>query len=246
MSDTARLVIASTSGTTTTVPPVPIGKQPGRRSIGRGRPPLLHRFATLLRLGRIHAGRLDAEDNRVLLVLAVSLIVAFGAQVDLDAPTPADVPDTLPSAPAALGVPPAAAPTGGSMIDDPTSGGQITQITAHGLAAMRAEFGPTLRSSTCWSAHEWNPKSDHPKGRACDVYTSPAGQFAAGEGLDSGNRVVAWLRQYAEPLDVSYVIWQCRIWSEEKGDRRYGGGGIYSCDDPVGGHWDHIHVSFGS
>ena len=247
MADTARLIVAPTTGITP--PPPALTAPPPRRPSARPpvRPSLLaslaRLLATLLGLGHARAGQLTAQDKRVIAYLVIGLLVASGATIDLDAPPAIAAPAALPSA-AATGGAPSAAPAGGGMVDDPTSKGRITATTAHGLAAIRGEFGPVLRWASCWDEHAWNPSSDHPKGRACDVWTSPAGKFAAGAGLAQGNRLVAWLRQHAGPLQVSYVIWQCRIWSPEKGDRVYDGGGIYSCDDPTGGHWDHIHVSY--
>ena len=74
--------------------------------------------------------------------------------------------------------------------------------------------------------------------------------MSPGAGLDRGWDLANWLRANADTLDVSYVIWQCRIWSVAKPQDVDGGWGrpyrtrIYSCDDPVGGHFDHVHVSF--
>ena len=136
------------------------------------------------------------------------------------------------------------------MVNDPTSKGEITEATAHGLAEIRAKFGPAVLSVSCWDPHPWNKKSDHPRGKACDVYTSPAQRFAAGDGLANGWRLAKWLREHADRLGVSYVIWQGRIWSIAKPQdndgwgRAYNGGGVYSPTDATGGHFDHIHVSF--
>lgn len=161
-----------------------------------------------------------------------------------------NAPEEAEQAPPALPV--AAAPfTGaatGCVVDDPTSGGCLTGHTAHALAEIGRVFGgyrqgPMIRSTACWDEHAWNPSSDHRKGRGCDFWTGPSRQFAAGKALDDGNALVAWLRANADVLGVSYVIWQGRIWSPEKGDRKYTGGGVYDPNDPVGGHWDHIHLS---
>jgi hypothetical protein len=198
-------------------------------------------MAGLLQGGRTRVGQVTAEDWRVIAYLTVALLVASGAQIDLDAPAPVEVPPALPTT--SVTAPAPAAPAGGGMVDDPTSDGRITQTAAHGLAEIRRHLAHTLRGVTCWSAHEWNPASDHPKGRACDVYTSPAGKFASGDGLVAGNGLVAWLRANHDQLRVSYVIWQGRIWSAEKGDRAYRSG-TYDTGSAVGGHFDHIHISF--
>src|SRR4029453_16605404 len=51
---------------------------------------------------------------------------------------------------------------------DPSgTGGMVTPRTAAWVAAARKNLG-TL-SMSCWDAHVWNPTSDHPRGKACDV-----------------------------------------------------------------------------
>ncbi len=53
-------------------------------------------------------------------------------------------------------------------VTDPTgTGGLVTPRTAAWVAAARKNLG-TL-SMSCWDAHVWNPTSDHPRGKACDV-----------------------------------------------------------------------------
>jgi hypothetical protein len=145
---------------------------------------------------------------------------------------------------------------GGCVVDDPTrAGGCLTPATAHALHQIQTVFGPpgptaATRSIGCWDKHAWNPDSDHPDGRACDLFPTQAGQFPAGEQLAHGWRIATWLRTYATDLNISYLIWQGRIWSpttpDEPGSwgRPYTGGGIYDARDPTGGHFDHVHVSF--
>jgi len=111
--------------------------------------------------------------------------------------------------------------------------------------------GPTIRSAGCWDRHAWNPQSDHPRGRACDLFATEPGRFAVGDELDGGWRVARWVRDHAEPLQVKYVIWQGRYWDPRVRDqdgwgRRYSGGGVYDVRDATGGHYDHVHVSFRS
>jgi hypothetical protein len=136
---------------------------------------------------------------------------------------------------------------------DPTTKGCLTPATRHALDQIYAAFGkpgPTapIHSASCWDKHAWNPTSDHPKGRACDLFPGRGGVFAAGPELAAGWRLANWLRANAEPLQVKYVIWQGRIWEPGKPDdggwgRRYTGGGIYDPTDVTGGHFDHVHVS---
>ncbi|GAA2855946.1 hypothetical protein GCM10010472_11630 [Pseudonocardia halophobica] len=141
-------------------------------------------------------------------------------------------------------------PSPGCVADDPTSEGCLTPaaLALHDRAV--AEFGDRLRGTTCWSAHEWNPSSDHPQGRACDFFPTRAGTFPEGAELEAGWAVANWLREHAEELDVRYVIWQGRIWyrsaflaDEDGWGRPYNGGGVYDPSDATGGHFDHVHVS---
>ncbi|MHC1558983.1 hypothetical protein ACR9E3_08500 [Actinomycetospora sp. C-140] len=137
--------------------------------------------------------------------------------------------------------------------DDPTSSGCVTPSTLRLHDATVARFGEAgaggpIRSMTCWSEHAWNPSSDHPAGRACDVFPGRSGAFPVGEDLATGWAVAAWFRENAADLRVRYVIWQGRIWTTGGADsdgwgRPYTGGGVYDPQDPTGGHFDHVHVS---
>lgn len=98
----------------------------------------------------------------------------------------------------------------------------------------------------CWDPHAWNPTSDHPKGRACDLTFGAIGQFATGSDKTAGDQLADWLVANADTWGVSYVIWYGRIWSSSRADegwRHYDGGGIYDINDPTGQHSDHIHLS---
>lgn len=143
----------------------------------------------------------------------------------------------------------------GCVMDDPTSDGCLTPATRHGLDEVNRVFGgyrggSRLLATSCWDQHAWNPSSDHPKGRACDFFPGSAGRFAAGKELESGWEVADWLRAHADALQISYIIWQGRIWSSGGGDTPtgwgspYTGGGVYDPDEATGGHFDHLHVSF--
>jgi hypothetical protein len=142
----------------------------------------------------------------------------------------------------------------GCTVPDPTGGRCLTGATRHGLDAVAATFdgwrgGPAIRSAGCWDRHSWNPRSDHPQGRACDLFATAPGRFAAGAELADGWRVARWFRDHAGPLRVRYVIWQGRYWGPDVPDqdgwgRRYSGGGVYDVSTATGGHYDHVHVSF--
>jgi hypothetical protein len=85
--------------------------------------------------------------------------------------------------------------------------------------------------------------SDHPAGRACDFMMAPIGTMPNQAYLDHGWALANWLVANADAYDVSYVIWQNRIWSSERRDEgwrpytRYPGGNLTQK------HYDHIHVS---
>jgi hypothetical protein len=142
----------------------------------------------------------------------------------------------------------------GCRVPDPTGGRCLTGATRHGLDAAGAAFdgwhaGPAIRSAGCWDRHAWNPRSDHPQGRACDLFATRAGRFADGAELEDGWRVARWFRGNAASLQVKYVIWQGRYWAPSVGDqdgwgKRYSGGGVYDVSGATGGHYDHVHVSF--
>lgn len=142
----------------------------------------------------------------------------------------------------------------GCTLPDPTGGRCVTGATRHGLGEVSAAFdgwtgGPVIRSAGCWDRHVWNPRSDHPQGRACDLFATKPGRFADGNELDDGWRIARWFRDHARSLRVKYVIWQGRYWDPRIADqdgwgRRYSGGGVYDVRDATGGHYDHVHVSF--
>ena len=142
----------------------------------------------------------------------------------------------------------------GCVREDPTGDGCVTGATRHGLEAATGVFGPwsggpVIRSAGCWDAHAWNPRSDHPRGRACDLFATRPGRFADGDELDAGWRVARWYADHADALKVRYLIWQGRYWAPGVEDRdgwgrRYTGGGVYNARSATGGHYDHVHVSF--
>lgn len=143
----------------------------------------------------------------------------------------------------------------GCVLRDPTTSGCVTGATEHALTEIDRQFGgyrkgPKIRSAGCWDAHAWNPTSDHPKGKGCDLFFAPSGTFAAGADLAHGWELANWLRANAGALRVRYVIWQGRIWQADLNrdtggwGTKYTGGGIYNAQDATGGHYDHVHVSF--
>ncbi|HZX06283.1 hypothetical protein [Kribbella sp.] len=127
-------------------------------------------------------------------------------------------------------------------VTDPTgTGGLVTPRTAAWVAAARKKFG-TL-SMSCWDAHAWNPTSDHPRGKACDVMIGTDARKSA-PARARGDEIANWAITTAAQTGVHYVIWYGKIWSARRGTWiPYNGGGVYNPTDVTGGHFDHVHVS---
>jgi hypothetical protein len=127
-------------------------------------------------------------------------------------------------------------------VPDPTgTGGLVTPRTAAWIVAIRRALSP--RSMTCWDAHVWNPTSDHPRGRACDVMVGGDARRAP-QLRALGNQIANWTIQTAAVTGVNYVIWYGQIWKARIGRwEPYNGGGIYNPSDATGGHFDHVHIS---
>jgi hypothetical protein len=127
-------------------------------------------------------------------------------------------------------------------ITDPSgTGGQVTPRTAAWIAQARTALG-TL-SMSCWDAHLWNPTSDHPKGRACDLFVGADARRSA-PARAVGDRIANFAIQTAATSGLHYVIWYGQIWSARTGKwRPYNGGGVYDPSNATGGHYDHVHVS---
>jgi hypothetical protein len=145
--------------------------------------------------------------------------------------------------------PPPAAYTGGATgcdFEDPSSTGCLTAAAVHVVAQIEAGFGRWTWGFACWDRHEWNPTSDHPRGRACDYSVGRLGAFPDEPEVAAGWLLAEWLRAYSAELQVKYVIFQGRIWQARlaaAGWTPYNGGGVYDPTDATGGHYDHVHVS---
>ncbi|MBA2309770.1 MAG: heavy metal transporter [Pseudonocardiales bacterium] len=142
----------------------------------------------------------------------------------------------------------------GCVEDDPTTNGCVTSVTSYALTQAAAAFGglrdgPIMRSTSCYAQRPASQNSDHPLGKGCDFFPGDLGQYANGAELERGWQAAKWFRSNAEALQLSYIIWQGRIWFPGSPDhdgwgRAYSGGGIYDPRDATGGHYDHLHVSF--
>ncbi len=96
------------------------------------------------------------------------------------------------------------------------------------LSVRRTTQGPIIRSVGCFAPRPAprpaNPTSDHPLGKGCDFFPGEGGRFARGVEIDNGWRAAEWFQLNAAALQVSYIIWQGRIWSPSAGDQ--GGWGV--------------------
>ena len=138
--------------------------------------------------------------------------------------------------------PPGTVPEAGCTLPDPTgTGGCVTPRTAQLVQHIRADFGNV--PMWCWAPRPANPTSDHPHGRACDITFGAIGRFPTPSERAQGWAMASWLTVNAQPLGITYVIWDGRIWTATSGWRPYRGGGIYNPAHPTGGHHDHVHVS---
>ncbi|WP_145809163.1 hypothetical protein [Kribbella amoyensis] len=127
-------------------------------------------------------------------------------------------------------------------VTDPTgTGGMVTPRTAQWVAQARSTLSNPPMS--CWDAHVWNPTSDHPKGKACDVFVGGDGRRSVAARA-KGDAIANWTIQTAGTTGIRYLIWYGKIWSARTGQwKTYNGGGIYDPNNATGGHFDHVHVS---
>ena len=97
------------------------------------------------------------------------------------------------------------------------------------------------QGDTCWD-HPQNPDSDHPRGRACDLFFHPYDAADVVRGWD----LTRWLIARQGVYGVHYLIWQGRIWIVEQPEWIIYRSPIYGCPNPVnqtGCHYNHIHIS---
>jgi septal ring factor EnvC (AmiA/AmiB activator) len=83
------------------------------------------------------------------------------------------------------------------------------------------------------------PGSDHPKGRALDVFIS----YPSAQGRALGWRVANWAADNAWALDVKYVIFNGRIWTGDEGWHAYRHPSDPCNCNPTLRHDDHVHIS---
>lgn len=113
-------------------------------------------------------------------------------------------------------------------VPDPTSTGHITPRTHTVLRAVQAR-GLDGTGVRCHAPRPNNPTSDHPKGRACDVFFDPHSPTSVAEGW----RLARWLTTHHGRYRVTYLIWQGKYWSAD--DRRWVPytSPVYGCPNPA-------------
>ena len=121
---------------------------------------------------------------------------------------------------------------------------KLTARTDVGLRAALAAGVINLSDVRCWDEHAWNPTSDHPLGKACDLMQD----YRTAAGVAAGWRAANWLVANQAKLGIYYVIWQNEFWASYS-PKAWGPyrSTVYGCPDPTnitGCHMDHIHVSF--
>jgi septal ring factor EnvC (AmiA/AmiB activator) len=86
------------------------------------------------------------------------------------------------------------------------------------------------------------PESDHPRGRALDVFVG----YPSVQGRALGWRVANWAADNAWALDVKYVIFNGRIWTGGQGWHGYRHPSDRCNCNPTLRHDDHVHISMRS
>jgi hypothetical protein len=127
-------------------------------------------------------------------------------------------------------------------LPDPTgTSGRLTP-RMHTLHQALATAGAIRGGATCWDPHLHNPTSDHPRGKACDIFFNPDNPADVANGWDVAN----WLTTVQATYGIRYIIWQGRIWTARSPAWKTYTSDIYNCPDPAnitGCHYDHIHTS---
>jgi hypothetical protein len=127
-------------------------------------------------------------------------------------------------------------------LPDPTgTGGRVTPRMNTLYQALHAA-GAITDGATCWDPHPQNPDSDHPLGKACDIFFNPRNDTD----ISRGWQTAQWLTTVQATYGAHYVIWQGQIWTAESPTWTTYTSDIYDCPNPAnltGCHYDHIHVS---
>jgi hypothetical protein len=105
--------------------------------------------------------------------------------------------------------------------------------------------------NACGTCAPSSSTSDHPGNAAdCEAPGNPIGVCPSKAELDAAWVAANWLRANAVALEISYVIFDARIWSRahaSEGRRQYNGYRQGACTTAnravTNGHYDHIHIS---
>jgi hypothetical protein len=127
-------------------------------------------------------------------------------------------------------------------LPDPTvAGGKLTPRMLTLYQALHAS-GATSGGATCWDPHSQNPTSDHPLGKACDIFFNPTDPTDVARGWQIAHQLTAAQSGYG----IHYLIWQGQIWTAESTAWSTYTSGVYGCPNPnnlTGCRYDHIHIS---
>ena len=126
------------------------------------------------------------------------------------------------------------------MPDPSRTGENVTPRTA-ALYRTLAATGQLRKAPPARTPTYPNPDSDHPRGRACDLFFHPK---------DPPTSTAAGPRPLADHASgvygLHYLIWQGHIWSAEQPQWITYRSPIFDCPNPAnlsGCHYDHIHIS---
>jgi hypothetical protein len=127
-------------------------------------------------------------------------------------------------------------------VADPSgTGGHVTPRMAALYQTLQA--GGALRGgASCWDPHPQNPDSDHPRGRACDIFFNPRDPADVAHGW----QLARWLTTAQPAYAIHYIIWQGLIWTATSPNWATYHSQVYDCPNPTnltGCHYDHIHIS---
>lgn len=126
-------------------------------------------------------------------------------------------------------------------VTDPTSGGLVTPRT-RALALALINNGMADGQIVCHAQRPSNPASDHPRGKACDVFFNPYDPADVQRGWD----VAHWLITNQAKYGVHYLIWQGKLWSASDPSWQTYQSSWYYCPNRsniIGCHYNHIHAS---
>jgi hypothetical protein len=133
-------------------------------------------------------------------------------------------------------------PAQAATVPDPSgTGGHVTPRTATLYRALTTHHA-VREGASCWDPHRQNPDSDHPRGRACDVFLHPHDPADIAQGWS----IARWLIAHQADYGLHYLIWQGLIWTSEQPHWTAYRSTRYGCPDPknlTGCHYDHIHIS---